>query len=116
MLKEVFNPDKIEHVEECVLLCLNRQNKVLGWAKISTGGISGTVVDSKVIFQIALNTNSSGIILAHNHPSGNLKASSEDIRTTKKIKEAGDVLEITLLDHIIITSESYVSLADEGHL
>lgn len=116
ILKDVFDPNKIEHIEEFIILCLNRNNKLLGWAKISTGGVSGTVTDPKVIFQIALNANASGIILSHNHPSGNLKASNEDIQITKRLKEAGKLLDIQVLDHIIITQESYVSLADQGEI
>ena len=107
---------RIEHVEEFMILCLNRANKVLGWAKISQGGLSGTVADPKVIFQFALKANASSIILAHNHPSGNLQPSADDISLTKKIKEAGGVLDLPVIDHIILSEESYYSFADEGIL
>ena len=78
------------------------------------GGISGTVTDVRIIFQTAIKGNASGIILAHNHPSGNLSASEADTAITKKIKEAGKLLDITLLDHMIITEESYLSMADDN--
>ncbi len=106
----------IEHVEEFRILCLNRANKVLGWACISRGGMSGTVADPKVIFQIALKTCASSIILGHNHPSGNTKPSESDIRLTNKLKKAGNSLDLPILDHIIITTDSHFSFADEGLL
>jgi DNA repair protein RadC len=108
--------DKLEYVEEFRILCLNRANKILGWATISSGGMSGTVADPKVIFQIALKSCASSIILGHNHPSGNLQPSESDIRLTKKLKNAGVSLDLPVLDHIILTSESYYSFADEGIL
>ncbi len=108
--------DKLEHIEEFVVICLNRANRMLGWAKVSSGGLSGTVADPKVIFQIALKSNASSIILAHNHPSGNVQPSEMDIRLTRKNKEAGLVLDLQVLDHIILSSEGYYSFADEGTL
>ena len=115
VLKSVWS-NKIEYIEEFVLLLLNRANNVLGWVKISQGGLSGTVVDPKVIFAIALQCNASGLVLCHNHPSGNLQPSKQDIDLTKKIVEAGKLLEINVLDHIIITAESYYSFADNGQI
>ncbi len=100
--------------EEFKILLLNRANKVLGLVNISTGGVSGTVSDPKIIFASALKANASGIILAHNHPSGNLKPSEADLNLTNKVKKAGQLLEIAVLDHIILTSEQYFSMADEG--
>ena len=104
----------IDHVEVFYILCLNRANKVLGWAKISSGGVEGTVADPKVIFQVAIKSNCSSLILCHNHPSGNTEPSEADIRLTRNLKEAGDLLRIKVLDHIILTSESYYSFADEN--
>jgi len=98
------------------VLLLNRANRVLGFVKISEGGVSGTVVDPKKIFQIALKANASGIILAHNHPSGNTTPSASDESITAKIVAAGKFLEISVLDHLIITSEQYFSFSDEGRL
>ncbi len=115
VLRSVWS-DQLEYREEFAILCLNRANKVLGYSFISSGGTAGTVADTKVIFQIALKSNASSIILAHNHPSGNKEPSDTDISLTKKIKEAGTVLDIQVLDHLIITSETYYSLADEGDI
>lgn len=108
--------DRIEHVEEFMVLCLNRANRVLGWAKISQGGLSGTVADPKLIFQVALKSNACSLILAHNHPSGNLQPSEADIHLTRKLKDAGLMLDLPVLDHLIISSEGYYSFADEGLL
>jgi DNA repair protein RadC len=107
---------QIDRLEEFIILCLNRANKVLGYSKISQGGLAGTVADPKVIFQVALKANACSIILAHNHPSGNLKPSENDISLTKKLKNAGEFLDLTVLDHLIITSEGYYSFADESLL
>ena len=106
-------PD-IEYKERFGILLLSRGMKVLGLAWISTGGVSGTVVDAKLIFQTALKANASAIILLHNHPSGQLLTSEADRRITRKIKEGGKWLDIDVPDHIILTSESYKSMADEG--
>lgn len=106
--------DRMQYVEETYALLLNRANKALGFSKISIGGTAGTVVDIKVIFQTALKSNASSIILCHNHPSGNLKPSEADIKITRSIKEAGKLMDIPLADHLIITDESYYSFADEG--
>ena len=105
--------DKMDHVEEFLVLCLNRANKVLGLSKISSGGTSGCIADPKVIFQIALKSNASNIIVSHNHPSGNTKPSNSDIKLTEKLKAAGEHLDIPLLDHIILTSEGFFSFVDE---
>ncbi|MHC4183906.1 MAG: JAB domain-containing protein [Planctomycetota bacterium] len=102
-------------LKECFYtLFLNRANKVLGYQLISIGGVSGTVADPKVIFQTALKANASSVILAHNHPSGNGKPSEADIQLTRKLKEAGQLLEISVLDHLILFPEGYTSFADEG--
>ena len=113
-LCRLFWVNDIEHTESFYVILLNRANRVLGTKLISTGGISGTVVDPKVIFQSALLANASSIILAHNHPSGNTKPSESDIRITGKVAEGGKLLEISVLDHLIITSESFFSFSDEG--
>lgn len=115
VLQRIWSP-KIEHVEEFMVLCLNRANRVLGWAKVSMGGLSGTVADPKVIFQVALKSNACSLVLAHNHPSGNLQPSEADIHLTRKLKEAGLLLDLPVLDHLILTSEGYYSFADEGLL
>ncbi|MBE0651882.1 MAG: DNA repair protein RadC [Bacteroidales bacterium] len=103
-----------KYYEAFFVLLLDRANKVIQKVNISHGGVSGTVVDPKKIFKLALDYNSSSIILAHNHPSNNLKPSDNDIRLTRKISEAGRALEIQVLDHIIAGNDNYYSFADEG--
>jgi DNA repair protein RadC len=100
--------------EEFWVLLLNRANKIIDKKKISSGGVSGTVVDPKMLFRIAIQDLASSIILCHNHPSGNKKPSEADIKLTKQLKEAGKFLEIPILDHIIITDQDFFSFADEG--
>lgn len=102
--------------EEFWIILLNRANHVLDIRPISKGGISGTVVDPKMIFHEALQIRASGIILSHNHPSTNPTPSESDIQLTKKLKEGGKLLEISILDHIIIAGSSFYSFADEGTL
>ena len=115
VLKLCFNNYKINWIEEVFMLCLNKSNKLIGFYKVSSGGVSESIVDPKIVFTTALNTpGTCAIILAHNHPSGNLKPSEQDILITNKIKEGGKLLDIKLLDHLIITDESYTSLTDEG--
>ena len=100
--------------EEFWVLYLNNSNKVIYKAQLSKGGITGTVVDIRIIFKIAFEQNATGLILSHNHPSGKLMASEADLKITKRIKEAGQTLEIQVLDHIIITENGYLSFQDEG--
>jgi DNA repair protein RadC len=110
-----WNTDTIEFLEEFKILLMNRSNSVLGILEISKGGISGTVSDVRVIFAAAIKGNASGIICAHNHPSGNLNPSESDTRLTDKLKNAGNLMDIQLLDHLIITTEGdYYSYADNG--
>ncbi len=114
ILKNSWDFNKIELVEQFKVMLLNRANKVLGICEVSSGGTSATVADPKIIFSVALKGMANGIIVCHNHPSGNLQPSQTDLDLTKKLKEAGKFLELQLLDHVIITSESYYSFADEG--
>lgn len=100
--------------EEFWLLMLNRANKVLGRSKVSQGGLSGTVIDTRIILKKALDNLSSSIIVCHNHPSGNNQPSDADVKITEKLKKAAEMLEIKLLDHVIIADKSYFSFADEG--
>lgn len=93
---------------------LNRANKVIEKCRISQGGVTGTVADTRIIFKLAIEKLASGIILAHNHPSGNLLPSQADIKLTKNLVEAGKMLEIPILDHLIVGDGSYHSFADEG--
>tara|TARA_R110001592_G_scaffold1788_1_gene10607 strand:+ start:2186 stop:2875 length:690 start_codon:yes stop_codon:yes gene_type:complete len=101
-------------VEQFWVIMLKRNNEVIQKRVISLGGVSGTVADPKVIFKKALEDLASGIILVHNHPSGNLKPSQADIKLTEKLKNAGNLLEIPVLDHIIFTDDGYYSFADES--
>ena len=100
--------------EEFWVLILNRSNKVIDKTRISQGGISGTVIDVRLILKNALDRLASSLILCHNHPSGNLKPSESDINITRKISEASRTMDIQLLDHIIIADNSYFSFSDEG--
>ena len=102
--------------EECIPLFLNRSNSLIGSYKVSSGGITSTVVDIRLILSIALKSLSCSLILAHTHPSGNLKPSTTDMEMTYKIKEAAKFMDIRLLDHLIISTEGYYSFADEGEL
>ncbi len=114
LLKQIWNENKIDFVEQFKVLLLNRANKVLGVVELSSGGVTGTVADPKLIFVAALKANACSIIISHNHPSGNLKPSQQDEQLTQKIKQAGQLLDIKLIDHIIVSSEGYYSFADEG--
>jgi DNA repair protein RadC len=111
---ESWEEGKLELLEQFKIVLLDRSHRVLGIFQASSGGICGTVVDPKLIFTTALKTRSCSLILSHNHPSGNLKPSEADLKLTRKIKQAGEILEINVLDHLINTSEGYYSFADEG--
>ncbi|WP_026953601.1 JAB domain-containing protein [Algoriphagus vanfongensis] len=113
---QVWEEDRLEFVEDFKVMLLSRANRVIGIVNISSGGTAGTVVDVKLVLTAALKSNSSSMILAHNHPSGNLIPSEPDKRLTARIKEAGRILDIPVLDHLIITAEGYYSFADEGEL
>jgi len=102
--------------EEFWIMLLNRAHKVIGKFVVSSGGLTGTVADQRIIFKKALDESACGIILAHNHPSGNLKPSQADIQLTKRLVEGGRILDIPIMDHLIITETSYYSFADEGML
>jgi len=114
LLMQHWDSGKIELLEQSKMIPLNRQNRVLGLVDISTGGVSGTILDPKTIFSIALKANTSSIILCHNHPSDNTQPSQSDIRLTNQLKEGGKLLEILVWDHLIITNENYYSFADDG--
>ena len=116
LLIERWDKGKIQFIEQFKILLLNKNSRVLGIYNVSTGGFSNTTVDPRVVFMAALNTCSTGIILAHNHPSGDLLPSKSDIMVTKRLKEAGRFLEIIVLDHLIVTAEGYTSLNEEGYL
>jgi DNA repair protein RadC len=102
--------------EEFWILFLNRSNRVINRMRISQGGISGTVTDVRMVMKNAIECLASGIVVCHNHPSGNLNPSESDTKITRKIKEAGDLMDIQLLDHLIISEKDYYSFADNGLL
>jgi len=116
LLLSCWSQKTIELQEEFKVLLLNRNHQVLGIYPLSKGGVSGTVVDAKLVFSVALKCNASSIIIAHNHPSGNLKPSEADIRLTQKLKEAGNYLDVKVLDHIILSREGYYSFVDESQM
>lgn len=109
-----WNQDIINLSEQFYLLLVNNAGRVLGIVELFNGGISSTVVDLKMVFGIALKAGASAIIIAHNHPSGNLTPSEADITITKKIYDASKLLELNFHDHLIITIEGYFSFANEG--
>ena len=116
VLNKYWDEGKIDFVEQFKVLLLNRANKVIGIYEVSSGTSTNTVADPKSVFVAALKANACGVIISHNHPSGNLQPSEADKKLTKDLKDAGKFLHIPVLDHIIMTSESYYSFADEGLL
>jgi DNA repair protein RadC len=116
ILLESWNKNTIELQEEFKVLLLNRSNTVLGVYLLSKGGVASTVVDPKLVFAVALKCNASSIIISHNHPSGGLKPSESDKVLTQKLKKAGQYLDISVLDHIIVTKDDFYSFADNGIL
>ena len=116
VLLPTYKEGTICYKEYFKVLFLNQANQVLGYTLISEGGITETCADVRVILQAALLTNSVAIIPAHNHPSGNLKPSRQDMEITKQVKEAARLMRITVIDHLIISDTGYYSFADEGQL
>jgi DNA repair protein RadC len=114
---EHWNLNKIQYLEQFKIMLLNQKNCVLGIADISTGGITSTIIDPRIVLQHALKCHSVALILAHNHPSSNPTPSESDVAVTKKLAEAGKVMDIQVLDHIILCGDgTYYSLGDEGRL
>jgi DNA repair protein RadC len=112
---DIFQPILSDlHYEEFWILYLNRSNRIIGRMRLSQGGISGTVTDVRLVMKKAIESLASGIIVCHNHPSGNLNPSESDTKITNRIKEAGEMMDIQLLDHIIISGKDYYSFADNG--
>lgn len=109
-----FYSDDIAIYESAFIILLNRRNNTIGWAKIGQGGLDATVVDKRIICKYAIDSLASGVIFVHNHPSGNLRESAQDIKLSKELKAALEILDVKLLDSIIITEDGYRSLADEG--
>ncbi|AMQ01713.1 DNA repair protein [Pedobacter cryoconitis] len=114
ILIQQWDSGKIEFLEEFKILLLNRKSRVLRVVNISHGGVAATAVDSKVVFASALKACASSIILCHNHPSGEIDPSSEDISLTNKLKDGGVLLDLIIMDHLIISKDTFYSFADEG--
>jgi len=112
--KKFWDAESLEITESFNVVYLNKQNQTIAWAEISRGGMDGTMADTRIIFAHAILAGATAMILFHNHPSGGLKPSDADIAVTKKLKAAGNILDILVLDHLIVTAESYYSFADEG--
>ena len=114
---QVFGPriGDLAH-EEFWVMTVNRNNRILGTRMISSGGITGTIADVRVILRYCLEMNATGFILSHNHPSGNLKPSEQDLKLTHSIKQAAGWMDMELLDHVIVTETAYFSFSDEGKL
>ncbi|SHG24783.1 DNA repair protein radc [Fodinibius roseus] len=113
VLREIWDTDSIQLKEEFIVLLLNNAKKLLGWSKISSGGTTATIVDPATVFQVALLANATSIILAHNHPSGNINPSQADKNLTKRIKESGKMLGISVEDHLILTLETCISFREK---
>ena len=117
LLKEVYKKNKISCQEEVIVLYLKSSDKLIGYQKLCSGGLTSAVIDVRLIFSTALKTLATGIIISHNHPSGNINPSKTDELITKKIVEAGKLLDINVLDHIIVNPDfEYFSFDDEGYL
>lgn len=114
ILLEHWDLNTINLIEHFYVLLLSRSNKLLGIYEVSKGGFAGTVVDPKIIFIAALKGCASSLILAHNHPSGNLKPSQSDISITKRLIEAGHILDLPVVDHLIVAEDGFLSFAEEG--
>lgn len=114
LLRQIWDNDSLPIYESVIVIFLNRQNNTIGWLKVSQGGLSGSVVDVRLILATALQCLASGIIMAHNHPSGNTNPSEADLRLTKKVKEGAEIMDMQLLDHVVLTETDYYSMADNG--
>lgn len=111
-----FYESDIDIYESFFLILLNRGNRVTGWVKISQGGVAGTVCDTVLIAKYAIESLAKGVILVHNHPSGNTEPSNADTNITEKVKQALQLFDIQVLDHVILTSDSFYSFADDGKI
>lgn len=113
-MRKLFNKDTFQWTEELIMVCFNKHMQVIGYYKISKGGTDTLIADPKVIYAIALNCTAHSIAIAHNHPAGDNSPSPEDIRVTNRIKASGEILGVQLLDHLIITEDSYYSFDDNN--
>jgi DNA repair protein RadC len=109
-----YDPYTFNYLEESLMLALNRRNEIIGIYRLSRGGCTGTVIDTRVVFATLLLAGACAFVLSHNHPSGNSQPSDADIAVTKRLKQVGALMEIVLIDHIIVTATGYYSMGDEG--
>jgi DNA repair protein RadC len=116
LLVDTWDASKIELVEQFKVMLLNRAHRVLGICTLTSGCVTGTIADPKQVFSVALITNATHIILAHNHPSGSATPSRADVELTTRMKVAGELLELKVLDHLIVTTDGFYSFATEGTL
>lgn len=117
ILKEIYDKYRIGFQEEVIVLMFSFTNQLIGYFKLSSGGLTSTVVDTRIIFSVALKSLATNVIISHNHPSGNMLPSKQDDELTRRIVDAGKILDISLLDHIIVSPQfDYFSYADEGRL
>lgn len=114
IFRQIWDVDTLPIYESIIVIYLNRANNTIGWYKVSQGGLSGTVIDNRLILSTALNCLASGIILCHNHPSGNINPSEADVKVTKKLKQAAEFMDINIVDHLILTEDSYYSMVDNN--
>lgn len=114
VLISAWDMNKIDLVEECLMLLLDRGNYCIGVSRLATGGVSACLVDPKIVFATALKSRATSFVLAHNHPSGNLNPSSADFAVTEKLVQGGRILDMPLRDHLIVSREAYCSFADNG--
>ena len=108
-----FFEDDINIYESCFIILLNRANKIIGWYKVSSGGLDATIIDKRIVCKVAIDALSAGVILVHNHPSGEVKPSSADIKITKEVKDCLRLFDVALVDHIILSEKKYYSFTDE---
>jgi len=116
ILMTVWDLNKIELVEQFYVMMLDRNNACIGVSNVATGGVTSCIVDPRIVFGIALKSRATGLILAHNHPSGNLVPSNADKQLTHKLREGGKLLDISVLDHLIISGKDYSSFANMGYM
>jgi DNA repair protein RadC len=114
VLMNSWDLNKIELLEQFKIILLDRRNACLAISEIATGGVSGCIADPRIIFSTALKARASGIVLSHNHPSGNLTPSNQDFALTKKLIAAGKLLDISVVEHLIVSPQGYYSFADDG--
>lgn len=114
ILAEVWDKNRIELIEQFKIILLDTSNRCLGVSDIATGGVNWCAADSKIIFATALKAKATSLILSHNHPSGNLQPSNEDLKLTHKLVEGGKLLDIRVIDHLIVTNDDYFSMSENG--